>query len=59
MPHTCLVKFKLSCTVYVTGFKKNTNRTFGDLRITGLKCLTYCETLVLGCNHTKFTVYLE
>ena len=42
----------------MTGFRKtDPNRTFGILRITNLKSLTHCKSLVLGCNHTKFTVY--
>ena len=43
--------------LYVTGFRKtNPNRTFGILRITNLKYLTHCESLLLGCSHAKFAV---
>ena len=43
--------------IYVTGFgKTNPNYTFGILRITNLKYLTHCESLLLGCSHAKFTV---
>ena len=42
---------------YVTGFwKTDPNRTFGILRITNLKYLTHCESLLLGCSHAKLAV---
>ena len=41
----------------VTGFRKtNPNHTFGISRITDLKYLTHCESLLLGCSHAKFAV---
>ena len=41
----------------VTGFwKTDPNRTFGILRITNLKYLTHCESLLLGCSHATFAV---
>ena len=44
-------------TQNVTGFMKtNPNRTFGISRITNLKYLTHCESLVLGYSHTKITI---
>ena len=43
--------------IYVTSFgKTDPNRTFGISRITNLKYLTHCESLLLGCSHTKFAV---
>ena len=39
----------------VTGFwKTDPNRTFGISRITNLKYLTHCESLLLGCSHAIF-----
>ena len=47
-------------TIYVTGFwKTDPNRTFGISRITNLKYLTHCESLLLGCSHVIFTVQLQ
>ena len=44
-------------TPYVTGFwKTDPNRTFGISRITNLKYLTHCESLLLGCSHAIFAV---
>ena len=41
----------------VTGFgKTDPNRTFGISRITNLKYLTHCESLLLGCSHAIFAV---
>ena len=43
--------------IYVTGFgKTDPNRTFGISRITDLKYLTHCESLLLGCSHAIFAV---
>ena len=43
--------------VCVTGFRKtDPNRTFDISRITNLKYLTHCESLLLGCSHAKFAV---
>ena len=43
--------------IYVTGFwKTDPNRTFGISRITNLKYLTHCESLLLGCSHAIFAV---
>ena len=40
--------------IYVTGFgKTDPNCTFGISRITNLKYLTLCESLLLGCSHAK------
>ena len=45
---------------YVTGFRKSDpNHTFGISRITNLKCLTNCESLLLGCSHAIFAVQLQ
>ena len=45
---------------YVTDLRKtNANHTIGILRITTLKYLTHCESLVLSCIHAKFTVLLQ
>ena len=42
---------------YVTGFgKTDPNHTFGISRITNLKYLTHCESLLLGCSHAMFAV---
>ena len=42
---------------FVTGFMKaDPSCTFGILRIASLKYLTHCESLLLGCNHTIFTL---
>ena len=42
---------------FVTGFWiTDPNRTFGILRITNLKYLTHCESLLLGCSHAKLAV---
>ena len=39
----------LNLNTYVTGFRKtDPNRTFGILRITNLKYLTHCESLLLA-----------
>ena len=44
-------------STYVTGFRKtDSNCTFGILRITNLKYLTHCESLLLGCSHAIFAV---
>ena len=44
-------------SLYVTGFwKTDPNRTFGISRITNLKYLTHCESLLLGCSHAKLAV---
>ena len=41
----------------VTGFRKtDPNCTFGISRITNLKYLTHCESLLLGCSHAIFAV---
>ena len=43
--------------INVTGFwKTDPNRTFGISRITNLKYLTHCESLLLGCSHAIFAV---
>ena len=42
----------------MTGFRKtDPNCTFRISRITNLKYLTHCESLLLGCSHAKFVVY--
>ena len=42
---------------YVTGFMKtDPNCIFGISKITNLKYLTHCESLMLGCSHANFTV---
>ena len=42
---------------FVTGFRKtDPNFTFGISRITNLKYLTHCESLLLCCNYAKFTL---
>ena len=44
-------------TLYVTGFgKTDPNHTFGISRITNLKYLTHCESLLLGCTRAIFAV---
>ena len=37
-------------------WKTDPNRTFDISRITDLKYLTHCESLLLGCSHAKLTV---
>ena len=45
---------------YVIGFRKtDPNCTIGVSRITNLKYLSHCESPLLGCSHTNFTVQLE
>ena len=47
-------------TINVTGFWKiDPNRTFGISRITNLKYLTHCESLLLGCSHAIVAVQLQ
>ena len=42
---------------FVTGFRKtDPNCTFGISRITNLKYLTHCESLLLCCSHAIFAV---
>ena len=41
-------------SLYVTGFMKtDPNHTFGISKITNLKYLTHCESLVLGYSHVN------
>ena len=50
----------VSTEVFVTGFwKTDPNRTFGISRITNLKYLTHCESLLLGCSHAIFAIQLQ
>ena len=57
--HDWIQNFRISkeTFLYLTGFRKtDPNCTFGILRITNVKYLTHCESLLLGCNHAIVAV---